>query len=171
MAWFSGPGSPSRYSSRPRPSSTSRYRRLPRDGYINRLIDQIRKLMHNLYGYAHRHPVKVFMLVVMPLITGGVLHNILKTFGIRVPASVSRAMGGMANERSTYGRYGGDFSGGRREISGDLGGGGALQGIVKIAQMLIWTPLQIAQFNGAPILRIQTSNSSRTDTNIAGRAD
>lgn len=143
MAWFTGPGSPPRYSSRPSPSrhsSTSHSRRRPRNGYINRLVHQIKKLMHNLYGYTHRHPVKVFMLVVMPLITGGALHSILKTFGVRVPASVSRAMGGMggmANERNTYGRYGGDFSGGRREISGDLGGGDALQSILKIAQMLI----------------------------------
>lgn len=80
------------------------------------------------------------MLLVMPLITGGALHNILKTFGMRVPISVSRAMGGMgsmANERNTYGRYGGDSSGGWRDFSGDIAGGGALQSIIKIAQMLI----------------------------------
>lgn len=93
--------------------------------------------MHNIYGYAHRHPVKVFMLVVMPLITGGALHNILKRFGIRLPAGVSTAIGGMASERNAYGRYRGDLYGGRREISGDLGGEGALQSIMKIAQMLI----------------------------------
>lgn len=77
------------------------------------------------------------MLLVMPLITGGALHNILKRFGIRLPASVSSAMGGIGSERNTYGRYGGDFYGGRRESYGDLGGGGALQSIMKIAQMLI----------------------------------
>lgn len=77
------------------------------------------------------------MLVVMPLITGGALHNILKRFGIRLPASVSSAMGGIASERNTYERYGGDFYGGRRENYSDLGGGGALQSIMKIAQMLI----------------------------------
>lgn len=76
------------------------------------------------------------MLVVMPLITGGALHNILKRFGIRLPAGVSRAMGGMASERSAYGRYGGDFYDGRRENSGDHGGG-ALRSIMEIAQMLI----------------------------------
>lgn len=77
------------------------------------------------------------MFVVMPLITGGALHNILKRFGIRLPASVSRAMGGMASERNAYEGYGRDFSGGWRENSGDLGGGGAVQSIMKIAQMLI----------------------------------
>lgn len=77
------------------------------------------------------------MLVIMPLITGGALHNILKRFGIRLPASVSSAMGGLASERNAYGRYGGDFYGGRRDISRDIGGGGALQSIMKIAQMLI----------------------------------
>lgn len=76
------------------------------------------------------------MLVVMPLITGGALHNILKRFGIRLPASVSGAMGGMASERNAYERYGGGLYGGRRENSRDLGGG-ALQSIMKIAQMLI----------------------------------
>lgn len=93
--------------------------------------------MHNIYGYAHRHPVKVFVLVVMPLITGGALHNILKRFGIRLPASVSSAMGGIASERNAYERYGGDFYGGRRENYSNLGGGGALHSIMKIAQMLI----------------------------------
>lgn len=78
------------------------------------------------------------MLVVMPLITGGALHNILRRFGIRLPATVSSAMGGMASERNAYGRYGGDFYGGRREsYGGGLGRGGALQSIMKIAQMLI----------------------------------
>lgn len=68
----------------------------------------------------------------MPLITGGALHNILKRFGIRLPVSVSRVMGGLASQRNVYEGYGG----GRRENPGDLGGG-TLQSIMKIAQMLI----------------------------------
>lgn len=128
MAWFSGPGSPSRYSSRH--SSTSQYRRRPRDGYINRIVHQIKRLIRDLYRYARRHPLKVFMLVVMPLITGGALHNILRKFGIRLPAGISTAMSSFGGgDRSRYGERRGGFD--------DLGGGGGVQSLMKIAQMFI----------------------------------
>lgn len=125
MAWFSGPGSSSRYSSRY--SSTSHYRRRPRDGYINRIVHQIKRYIRELYGYARRHPLKVFMLLVMPLITGGALHNILKRFGIRLPAGMSRAMNNFGGGR-------GGFAGDRGGFS-DLGGSGGVQNIMRIAQM------------------------------------
>lgn len=36
-------------------------------------------------AYARRHPVKLLMLVVMPLITGGALHGLLRQLGVKVP--------------------------------------------------------------------------------------
>lgn len=80
------------------------------------------------------------MLFIMPLITGGALHRILKRFGVPLPASVSRAMmmmggGGMANsERSAYGAD--SYGGGRGNFFGDIGGGmGALQSVMQIAKI------------------------------------
>lgn len=71
------------------------------------------------------------MLVVMPLITGGALTTLLKKFGLRLPAGVSRMMSGFEGER-------GGFGGGRREGFGNFGGGGGgIQSIMKIAQMFI----------------------------------
>ena len=75
------------------------------------------------------------MLVVMPLITGGALHNVLRGFGISLPSGM---LGGMGNGR---GRYDDAYSGysGRRGATGfdSLGGGGALQSVMKMAQMFM----------------------------------
>lgn len=70
------------------------------------------------------------MLVLMPLITGGALHNILGKFGIRLPAGISRAMSSYGGgERGRFGE--------RRAGFDDLGGGGGVQSLMKIAQMFI----------------------------------
>lgn len=50
------------------------------------MILKLRRLLRELIAYARRHPVKVFMLVVMPLVTGGALHGMLRQLGIRIPA-------------------------------------------------------------------------------------
>lgn len=67
------------------------------------------------------------MLVVMPLITGGALANVLKQFGIRLPAGLSSVMGGR-------GGFGASSFGGR---SDHRDGGGGIQGLMKMAQMFI----------------------------------
>lgn len=79
------------------------------------MIHEIKKMLRNLVSYARRHPVKVVMLVIMPLITGGALHNILRQFGIRLPAGLSSLVGG------------------------DGGGGvdGGIQSAMKIAKMFM----------------------------------
>lgn len=125
MGWFS----PSRS------SSSSYYRRRPRDGYIRRIVHQLKRLLRDFYGYARRHPVKVFMLVVMPLITGGALANVLRQFGLRLPSAM---FGGMGAGRGRYGDVYSSYSE-RRAGSGfdSLGGGGALQSMMKIAQMFM----------------------------------
>ncbi|KAL8790523.1 MAG: hypothetical protein Q9213_000545 [Squamulea squamosa] len=138
MAWFSGPGSPtpSRHSTTYRRSSSysqhggssSYYKRRPRDGYIQRMVHQIRKMFRNLISYARRHPVKVFMLVIMPLITGGALHNILRQFGIRLPTGLSSLVGGIGGGRGGY-----DSTGG----FGGRGAEGGIESVMKIAKMFM----------------------------------
>lgn len=64
------------------------------------------------------------MLVIMPLLTGGVLTKILATVGVRLPRGVEQMLGGSANR----GFGGGDrfyARGGAR----DFAGGTALPGI------------------------------------------
>ena len=78
--------------------------------------------------------MKVFMLVVMPLITGGALHNILRKFGIRLPAGMFGAMGGSVGRNEFGDSY--STSGGRGGLS-DLAGGASIQSIMKIAQMFL----------------------------------
>ena len=137
MAWFSGPESSSRYSSRHSPSrysshqySTSRYRRRPRDGYFERILYKTKGYIRNFYNYARRHPARVFMLVVMPLITSGALTILLKKLGIRLPPGISRMISSFGEGRKEYrDRKPGELS--------DLAGGGGIQGIMRIAQMFI----------------------------------
>ncbi|KAI4171273.1 MAG: hypothetical protein LQ343_004350 [Gyalolechia ehrenbergii] len=136
MAWFSGPGSPtpSRHSSYRRSSSyshhgsSSYYKRRPRDGYVQRMLHQLKKIFRNLYSYARRHPVKLFFLVIMPLLTGGALHNILRQFGIRLPAGLSSMMSGYGGSRSNFSSL--------SSFDGD-GSEGGIQSAMRIAKMFM----------------------------------
>ena len=83
-------------------------------------------MLRNIISYARRHPVKVFMLVIMPLITGGALQQILKQFGIRLPARLGSIMGGHAGS-----------TGGYSSFEGDLGGGGGIQNLMNLAKMFM----------------------------------
>ncbi|RMZ92646.1 hypothetical protein DV736_g107, partial [Chaetothyriales sp. CBS 134916] len=112
------------YSSRPR----------PRSGFVAR----IRKFLRDLFDYVRRNPVKVFFLVVMPLITGGALTKILAHLGVRLPRSLENLASSAA-----AGRAGGRYyaRGGARDHQGGtvlpgMGGGvgealGAVAGIAK----------------------------------------
>lgn len=73
-------------------------------------------MLYDLYYYARRHPVKVFMLVVMPLLTGGALHRILAQFGIRLPPGLLKAFGGAPRGMEEFGIGG---SGVRRNRYGE----------------------------------------------------
>jgi hypothetical protein len=66
-----------------------------------------------------RHPVKVFFLVIMPLLTGGALTKILAQFGVRLP----RGLENLAGEQRTTERF--YARGGAR----DFGSGSALPGM------------------------------------------
>ncbi|KAI1640007.1 hypothetical protein F4809DRAFT_556132 [Biscogniauxia mediterranea] len=81
-------------------SSSSFYRRSPRSSFLQRTYKKLRRLLRDLVYYAKRHPLKVFVLVVMPLITGGALTALLARFGLRLPPGVERMLGVAARTAS-----------------------------------------------------------------------
>lgn len=74
-------------------ASTSSYRRSPRPNFVARAYKQLKRLLRDLVYYAKRHPVKVFTLVILPLITGGALTALLARFGLRMPPTIERMLG------------------------------------------------------------------------------
>jgi len=57
------------------------------------MVKRLKRLFRDLVYYAKRHPLKVFMLVIMPLITGGFLTALLAKFGLRLPPALTKMMG------------------------------------------------------------------------------
>ena len=81
--------------------------------------------------YAKRNPMKLFMLVIVPLVTGGALKGVLTGLGIKLPASVAGLMGGSHAGREGFGGgYGG------RESAGG-GSGIDLGQVVSVAKMFM----------------------------------
>ncbi|CAI7565024.1 unnamed protein product [Penicillium discolor] len=85
-----GRSSPSVFSSY---SSSSRRAR-PRQGFVQRMLRDIKRLFRDIYRWARRNPMKVFMMVIVPLLTSGVLPKLLAMIGIRLPHAVTSALGG-----------------------------------------------------------------------------
>ena len=87
--------------------------------------------------------MKVFMLVIMPLITGGALTGLLSRFGIRMPAGIERMFGGHSGYGGTsIGRdRHGEFQFERSRVDGPLGGlgglGGSVGGAISLAKMFM----------------------------------
>ncbi|CAH0049471.1 unnamed protein product [Clonostachys solani] len=71
----------------------SYYKRSSRQGFLQRSYKQLKRLLRDLVHWAKRHPWKVFFLVLMPLISGGILTALLARFGLRLPGSLERLMG------------------------------------------------------------------------------
>jgi len=70
--------------------------------------------------------MKVFMLVIMPLITGGALTGLLRQLGIRLPNGMERMFGG----GTSIGRgHGGGMQFERSHYEGPLGGMGGMGGV------------------------------------------
>ena len=97
---------------------------------------RLKKFLRDIYSYMRRHPVKVFLLVIMPLITGGALTKILAQFGVRMPRSLEALAGGQRGGQDRFFARGGarDFQGGSA-LPG-MGGGmgeslGSLLGIAR----------------------------------------
>jgi hypothetical protein len=140
MGWFTSSSSSGRHHASSRPgyarsyagssyssssrhhASTSRYKRSPRDGYLQYLYHKFRELLHRLWAYARRHPFKVFFMVIMPLISGGVVTKLARQLGVNLPD-----MGGAQGARGGGGYSGGGHQGGYygSEGYGREGGGGA----------------------------------------------
>jgi hypothetical protein len=99
-------------------------------------MHRIKKFLRELYSYMRRHPVKVFMLVIMPLITGGALTKILGQFGVRLPRGLESMVGGRMGEGDRYYSRGGARDFGSGSALPGMGGGigdslGAVMGIAK----------------------------------------
>ncbi|KAK9417804.1 hypothetical protein SUNI508_01561 [Seiridium unicorne] len=73
--------------------SSSYYKRSPRSNFMQRMYKQLKRLLRDLVYYAKKHPMKVFMLVIMPLVTGGALTALLARFGLRLPPGLERMLG------------------------------------------------------------------------------
>ncbi|PGH07642.1 hypothetical protein GX51_01651 [Blastomyces parvus] len=100
-------------------ASSSSRRAKPRSGFIARTVRKIRRLFRHILRYARSHPMKVFFMVVMPLITGGVLQKLLSVVGVRLPPSL-----------------GGGHGGGLRGGNGGVGGlGESVGGLVSLAKI------------------------------------
>jgi len=106
-------------------SSSSSRRPRPRSGFISRMIYRIRELLHKIYYYASHHPIKVFFLVIMPLITGGILQKLLAIVGLRLPRSLRGDKGGFSGYGRDYGAGGGSSL------------GESVKGLMTIAKMFL----------------------------------
>ncbi|KAI9893996.1 MAG: hypothetical protein M1814_004766 [Vezdaea aestivalis] len=144
MAWFSGPGSSysghSHHSNSGRHhSSSSYYKRSPREGYVSHMIRKVRRMLRDLWYYAQRHPVKVFTLVILPLLTGGALTKILATMGVRLPPGLFGGSGrGGGFGGSSYGEYGeSSGGGGLANLAGMAAGGGGVGSVIQLAKMFM----------------------------------
>ncbi|KAJ5774611.1 hypothetical protein N7457_009507 [Penicillium paradoxum] len=98
-----GRSSPSVFSS----FSSSSRRARPREGFVQRMIRDIKRLFRDIYRWARRNPMKVFMMVIVPLLTSGVLPRLLAMIGIRLPHAITKALGGSSKS------HGSDNGGGR----------------------------------------------------------
>ncbi|OAL49217.1 hypothetical protein IQ07DRAFT_588547 [Pyrenochaeta sp. DS3sAY3a] len=125
-------------------SSTSRYKRSPRDSYMQHLYKKLQHFMREIWRYAQRHPYKVFFMVIMPLVSGGVLHKLAKQFGVTLPEMGGQgARGGSSASGGYYGSdgYGMERGGGGGGAAGMLGGldlqsvAGGIGGLASIASM------------------------------------
>ncbi|KAF4624635.1 hypothetical protein G7Y89_g13535 [Cudoniella acicularis] len=127
--------------------SSSHYKRSPRDGFVKRVYAKLRRLLRDLMYYMKRNPMKVFMLVIMPLITGGALTGLMRKFGIRMPPALQKMFGGGAgigqgrNGSSQYGRSSegpmGGMSGGMGGLGSAMGAMGGIGSAMKVAKMFM----------------------------------
>ncbi|KAL6164081.1 hypothetical protein ACJQWK_09758 [Exserohilum turcicum] len=87
-------------------SSTSRYKRSPRDSYMQHLYKKLQHFLREIWRYAQRHPYKVFFMIIMPLVSGGVLHKLARQFGVNLPQT-----GGGSHPAAKSGSHAGGYYG------------------------------------------------------------
>lgn len=109
-------------------SSSSYYKRRPRDGYVSYLVHKLQRMVKELWYYARRHPVKAFFAVVVPLLSaGGAIGGLMRQFGVRLPM-----MGGETRySRGAGGYYGSSGYDGGSGAGGFMGQAGSLMQIAK----------------------------------------
>lgn len=84
------------------------------------MYKKLKRLLRDLVYYAKRHPMKVFMLVIMPLITGGALTALLARFGLKLPPGIERMLG-LAAKTASGDSFG--LMGEAVRMAGGMGGG------------------------------------------------
>ncbi|KKA29432.1 hypothetical protein TD95_002696 [Thielaviopsis punctulata] len=86
-------------------SRPSYYKRSSRPGFMVRAYRHLKRILRDILHWAKRHPIKVFMLVLLPLITSGALVALLARFGLRIPATIERWIrtGARAASGDTFG--------------------------------------------------------------------
>ena len=152
MSWFWGSSSRHRRPGYARSSSgfssvfsshsgrhgSSYYKRRSRDGYIERLVYKLRHLIRELWYYARRNPIKVFIFVILPLISGGTLAAAAGKFGIRLPEFLQgRAAREVADAGGYYGSRGYGGGGAEDVLKGVAGGAGGIGTILGLAKMFL----------------------------------
>lgn len=76
---------------------------------MQHLYKKLQHFLREIWRYAQRHPYKVFFMIIMPLVSGGVLHKLARQFGVNLPQ-----MGNQPQHRgSTAGGYYGSQGYGR----------------------------------------------------------
>lgn len=95
------------------------------------MIHSIKKLFRDIVRYARKHPVKVFFLVILPLLTSGVLVKLLAMVGLRLPHGVASALGGAGGAARGVGGMEGALGG----VGGGKGLSDSVSGLVSLAKM------------------------------------
>jgi hypothetical protein len=106
---------------------------------MKRAYSKLRRLLRDLIYYMKKNPMKVFMLVIMPLITGGALTGLLHKFGIRLPLGLEKMMGGARGGGGAgFGGHGGmQYERTHVEGRGPLGGmGGAMDSMGGVSNVV-----------------------------------
>lgn len=49
------------------------------------MVRYIRKLLRDIYRYMRHHPIKTFLVVVVPMVMSGVLQKLLAMIGVPLP--------------------------------------------------------------------------------------
>jgi hypothetical protein len=107
------------------------------------MYSQFRHLIRKLIHYLKHNPLKVFFLVIMPLITGGALTTLLAKFGLRLPHSLSKMitkLGGGSGSSSSYEFERKSYSGPLESVGaiGEMVGGlGGLGSVMSVAKMFM----------------------------------
>jgi hypothetical protein len=98
-------------------------------------VHKFKHLLRELWYYLRRNPVKVFFLVIMPLVSGGALAAVASQFGVKLPGFLSgRNAKGMSEALGGGGYYGSKGYGGSHGSSGGLGDmAGGLGGLASMA--------------------------------------